>query len=74
MPTGSLMLDLIFLNLSNIFLNHGAINGTGSPMTLGRSGNNTTSPLPTESFFSIIEMFNSILCFILNNCIEYGNT
>lgn len=73
MPTGSLMLDLIFLNLSHIFLNHGAINGTGSPMTLGRSGNSSSSPLPTESFMGLIEMFNGILCWILGNCIQYGN-
>jgi len=62
-----LLVDIVFLNLELVFLNH------GKPMTLGVSGNNTASPLPTESFFSLIEMFNSILCFILQNCIEYGN-
>ncbi len=47
--------------LEKIFLNHGAINGTGSPMVVGVSGNNTVSPLPTESFMGMIEMFNNFL-------------
>lgn len=55
--------------LDKIFLNHGLINGTGAPMTLGRSGNNTVEPLPTQSFMSLIEIFNNILCTILGNCI-----
>ena len=59
--------------LDKIFLNHGAINGTGSPMIIGRSGNNTVSPLPTESFMGLIEMFNNILCFILGNCMSTGS-
>lgn len=59
--------------LDKIFLNHGAINGTGSPMTLGVGGNNTVSPLPTESFMGMIEMFNNFLCWILNNCMLTGS-
>ena len=55
--------------LDKIFLNHGAVNGTGAPMTLGVSGNNTVAPLPTQSFMGLIEMFNNILCTILGNCI-----
>lgn len=62
-----MLVDLVSLNLGLIFLNH------GKPMTLGVSKNNTISPLPTESLFGIVEMINSILCFFLGNCIEYGN-
>jgi len=51
--------------LDKIFLNH------GKPMTLG-AGNNASSPLPTESFMGLIEMFNNILCWILGNCDTLG--
>lgn len=58
-------MNTIFLILDQVFLNH------GKPMTLG-AGNNASSPLPTESFFEIIVMFNNFLCWLLGNCDTLG--
>lgn len=48
-----------------IFLNH------GKPMTLGQ-GSNASSPLPTESFMGLVELFNNILCWFMQNCETLG--